>query len=146
MENLAARFTVVSYDRREFSKSQVDGPQDYAHRLETDADDIRLLIQYLGADPGVVFGCWVMIDASSDGANGTAQCEQRSIAGSQASPIFYSISPPTIWSVSQSACRIVCSLCATLEAVCNTRTYKHQRQNQLRTSNRQIPEFLCRRP
>ena len=38
-EHLAATYTVVLYDRRGFSRSQLDGPQDYDRRLETDADD-----------------------------------------------------------------------------------------------------------
>src|SRR5262245_27143828 len=40
-ERLAAHYTVVLYDRRGFSRSQLDKPQDYSHRLETDADDVR---------------------------------------------------------------------------------------------------------
>jgi pimeloyl-ACP methyl ester carboxylesterase len=39
-QHLAARYTVVTYDRRGFSRSQLDGPQDYDRRLETDADDL----------------------------------------------------------------------------------------------------------
>lgn len=54
--HLAAHYTVVLYDRRGFSRSQLDGPQDYAHRLETDADDVRRLIEHLGETPATVFG------------------------------------------------------------------------------------------
>lgn len=36
---LAAEFTVVTYDRRGYTRSALNGAQDYAHRLETDADD-----------------------------------------------------------------------------------------------------------
>lgn len=55
-EYLAAHYTVVTYDRRGFSRSQLDGPQDYDHRLETDADDVRRLIEHLGDEPATVFG------------------------------------------------------------------------------------------
>lgn len=55
-EHLAARFTVVTYDRRGFSRSRLDGPQDYEHRLATDADDARRLIEDLGEGPAIVFG------------------------------------------------------------------------------------------
>jgi acetyltransferase/esterase len=53
---LAARFTVATYDRRGLSRSQLDGPQDYVHRLETDADDVRRLIEHLSGEPATVFG------------------------------------------------------------------------------------------
>ncbi len=53
-EHLAARYTVVTYDRRGFSRSQLDGPQDYDLRLETDADDIRRLIEHLSDEPATV--------------------------------------------------------------------------------------------
>ena len=39
-----------------FSRSQLDGPQDYSHRLETDADDVRRLIEHLSDEPATVFG------------------------------------------------------------------------------------------
>src|SRR5262245_2028500 len=55
-ENLVVHYTVVIYDRRGFSRSQLDGPQDYAHRLETDADDVRRLIEHLSDEPATVFG------------------------------------------------------------------------------------------
>jgi acetyltransferase/esterase len=55
-EHLAAHYTVVTYDRRGFSRSQLDGPQDYDHRLETDADDVRRLIEHLGDEPAIAFG------------------------------------------------------------------------------------------
>ena len=53
---LAARYQVVTYDRRGFSRSSLDGPQDYDHRLETDADDVRRLIEHLTDKPATVFG------------------------------------------------------------------------------------------
>jgi pimeloyl-ACP methyl ester carboxylesterase len=54
--HLAAHSTVVLYDRRGFSRSQLDGPQDYAHRLQTDADDVRRMIEHVGDGPATVFG------------------------------------------------------------------------------------------
>jgi pimeloyl-ACP methyl ester carboxylesterase len=53
---LSARYQVVTYDRRGFSRSQLDGPQDYDHRLSTDADDVRRLIEHLTNQPTTIFG------------------------------------------------------------------------------------------
>jgi pimeloyl-ACP methyl ester carboxylesterase len=55
-EHLAAQYTVVIYDRRGFSRSQLNGPQDYAHRLESDADDVRRLIEHVSHGPATIFG------------------------------------------------------------------------------------------
>ena len=55
-QHLAAHYTVVTYDRRGFSRSKLDGPQDYDRRLETDADDVRRLIEHLSDGPATVFG------------------------------------------------------------------------------------------
>jgi pimeloyl-ACP methyl ester carboxylesterase/SAM-dependent methyltransferase len=55
-EHLAAQYKVVLYDRRGYSRSELDGPQDYDHRPATDADDVRSLIEHLGAGPAIVFG------------------------------------------------------------------------------------------
>ena len=55
-DRLAADFTVVTYDRRGYTRSVLDGTQDYAHRLETDADDARRLIEHLSDEPATVFG------------------------------------------------------------------------------------------
>jgi pimeloyl-ACP methyl ester carboxylesterase len=33
-----------------------DGPQDYDHRLETDVDDVRRLIEHVSDEPAIVFG------------------------------------------------------------------------------------------
>src|SRR5262245_16711270 len=52
---LAAQYQVVTYDRRGFSRSELDGPQDYDHRLATDADDVRRLIEHLTDKPATVF-------------------------------------------------------------------------------------------
>lgn len=54
--HLAAHYTVVTYDRRGFSRSQLTGPQDYDHRLQTDADDVRRLIEHVSNEPATVFG------------------------------------------------------------------------------------------
>lgn len=54
--HLAAHYTVALYDRRGCSRSHLDGPQDYAHRLQTDADDVRRLIEHVGDEPATVFG------------------------------------------------------------------------------------------
>jgi pimeloyl-ACP methyl ester carboxylesterase len=54
--DLSARYQVVTYDRRGFSRSQLDGPQDYDHRLSTDADDVRRLIEHLTDQSATVFG------------------------------------------------------------------------------------------
>ena len=51
-----AHYTVVTYDRRGFSRSQLDEPQDYDHRLETDVDDVRRLIENVSDEPAIVFG------------------------------------------------------------------------------------------
>lgn len=55
-EHLATHYTVVTYDRRGFSRSRLDGPQDYDQRLETDADDAWRLIGHLSDEPATVFG------------------------------------------------------------------------------------------
>jgi acetyltransferase/esterase len=55
-EYLAAHYRVVTYDRRGFSRSQLDGPQDDDHRLQTDADDARRLTEHLSEEPATVFG------------------------------------------------------------------------------------------
>lgn len=55
-EHLAAYYTVVIYDRRGFSRSPLDGPQDDEQRLETDADDVWRLIGHVSDEPETVFG------------------------------------------------------------------------------------------
>ena len=54
--HLISQYQVVTYDRRGFSRSQLDGPQDYEHRLATDTDDVRRLIEHLTDQPTIVFG------------------------------------------------------------------------------------------
>ncbi len=56
IEPLTERYQVVIYDRRGFSRSKLDGPQDYDHRLDTDAEDVRHLIEQLTDKPATVFG------------------------------------------------------------------------------------------
>ncbi|KAK4556431.1 hypothetical protein LTR86_006575 [Recurvomyces mirabilis] len=56
-QHLKQHFTVAIYDRRGFSRSVLVGSQDYEHRLETDADDVALLIRHLSPDkPAFVLG------------------------------------------------------------------------------------------
>ena len=55
-EELSKRCRVLTYDRRGFSRSSLDGPQDYDRRLATDADDLRALITHLSDEPATVFG------------------------------------------------------------------------------------------
>ncbi|WP_067459820.1 alpha/beta fold hydrolase [Actinomadura macra] len=55
-EHLAEHYTVITYDRRGFSRSTLHGAQDYEHRLKTDADDVRRLIEHVGEGPATVFG------------------------------------------------------------------------------------------
>ena len=49
-------FKVVMYDRRGFSRSYLSGSQDYEHRLATDADDVKRLIEHLSNEPATVLG------------------------------------------------------------------------------------------
>src|SRR3546814_10682651 len=51
-----ARYTFATYDRRGFSRSQLDGQQDYDRRLETDANDVRRLIEHSSDKPAILFG------------------------------------------------------------------------------------------
>lgn len=54
--HLISHYQVVIYDRRGFSRSYLDGPQDYERRLTTDADDVRRLIEHVTDQPAMVFG------------------------------------------------------------------------------------------
>jgi pimeloyl-ACP methyl ester carboxylesterase len=53
---LAARFTVVTYDRRGFARSPVDAAVDDAARIATDVDDAARVIEHHGGGPAHVFG------------------------------------------------------------------------------------------
>ncbi len=55
-ERLAANFTVVTYARRGFARSPVDGPVDDANRIATDTEDAAALITGHGGGPACVFG------------------------------------------------------------------------------------------
>lgn len=55
-EHLATHYTVVTYDRRGFSRSRLEGSQDYDRRLETDADDAHRLIRHVSDEPATIFG------------------------------------------------------------------------------------------
>ncbi|HEX2244098.1 MAG TPA: alpha/beta hydrolase [Gammaproteobacteria bacterium] len=55
-QELSIRCTVATYDRRGFTRSSLNGRQDYAHRLDTDADDALALIRHLTDQPALVFG------------------------------------------------------------------------------------------
>jgi len=49
-------FTVVLYDRRGFSRSKLTGPQDYTHRLDTDAADIFKMMSSLTKEKFFILG------------------------------------------------------------------------------------------
>lgn len=55
-EQLRDDYSIVIYDRRGFSRSRLDGPQDYDHRLHTDADDVYRLIEHVADEPPTLFG------------------------------------------------------------------------------------------
>jgi pimeloyl-ACP methyl ester carboxylesterase len=53
---LERQFTVVSYERRGFSRSPVDGPVDDAARIAIDAEDALRVIEAHGGGPAYVLG------------------------------------------------------------------------------------------
>ncbi len=55
-QSLSTHYRVVTYDRRGFSHSELVGRQDYHHRLDTDADDVRRLIEQQTDKPAIIFG------------------------------------------------------------------------------------------
>ncbi|GAA3038545.1 alpha/beta fold hydrolase [Streptosporangium longisporum] len=55
-EALAGRYTVITYDRRGFSRSRADEPVDDARRVDTDADDAHRLLTHLAGGPAHVMG------------------------------------------------------------------------------------------
>jgi pimeloyl-ACP methyl ester carboxylesterase len=55
-DELSSVFTVVTYDRRGFTRSSTDVEVPIEQRLSTDADDARRLIEYCGDGPAHVFG------------------------------------------------------------------------------------------
>ncbi|MFD1675290.1 alpha/beta fold hydrolase [Alicyclobacillus fodiniaquatilis] len=55
VDHLVDRFTVVTYDRRGYSRSQLFGP-DEDYRVETHSDDVHRLLAELTDKPAYVFG------------------------------------------------------------------------------------------
>ena len=55
-QHLSQHFRVLTYDRRGYGASVLDGRQDYDVRLQTDADDVARLIAREGDGPALVFG------------------------------------------------------------------------------------------
>lgn len=55
-ELLASRYTVVTYERRGFSNSPLEGAVDDTRRLADDVEDARRLVQEVGSGPARVFG------------------------------------------------------------------------------------------
>ncbi|WP_428394357.1 alpha/beta fold hydrolase [Lichenicoccus sp.] len=55
-QHLSQHFRVLTYDRRGYGASLLDGPQDYDVRLQTDAGDVARLIAHEGTGPALVFG------------------------------------------------------------------------------------------
>jgi pimeloyl-ACP methyl ester carboxylesterase len=53
---LAHHLMVVTYDRRGFSRSKIEGSQVDTHRLQTDVDDAACLLKRFGNEPAIVFG------------------------------------------------------------------------------------------
>lgn len=56
VERLSNNFTVITWDRRGYSRSLLQGRQDFSKRLETDADDAHCLIQHVAQGPAAVLG------------------------------------------------------------------------------------------
>lgn len=54
--HLTSQYQVVTYDRRGFSRTRLDRSQENDHRLATDAEDVRRLIESLSDQPALVFG------------------------------------------------------------------------------------------
>ncbi|GAA5809855.1 hypothetical protein MFLAVUS_003270 [Mucor flavus] len=53
---LTKYFTVITYDRRGYGKSEFNGPQDFENRLDTEADDIYKLMRSLTSHKFTLFG------------------------------------------------------------------------------------------
>lgn len=54
--SLAQHYQVITYDRRGYSRSKLEGSQDSLNRLADDASDVRLLIEHLSDQPVLLFG------------------------------------------------------------------------------------------
>ena len=68
-QRLASSYRVLTYDRRGFGASVLDGPQDYSVRLHTDADDVARLIRQeggrarvFGSSSGAIVALQLLID------------------------------------------------------------------------------------
>ena len=68
-QHLASSYRVLTYDRRGFGASVLDGPQDYSVRLHTDADDVARLIhqeggraRVFGSSSGAIVALQLLID------------------------------------------------------------------------------------
>ncbi|MEV4518525.1 alpha/beta hydrolase [Dactylosporangium sp. NPDC049525] len=55
-ERLAEHYTVITYDRRGYSRSPLHGPLDNDRHLDDDIDDARRLLDHVSAEPGYVAG------------------------------------------------------------------------------------------
>jgi pimeloyl-ACP methyl ester carboxylesterase len=55
-ECLADRYTVISYDKRGYSRSTLDEPLAHGKRVDADIEDARLLLERLVGEPAYVFG------------------------------------------------------------------------------------------
>lgn len=55
-EHLAGDYTVVTYDRRGFTRSHLEKPSGHEDRLATDAGDAGRVIEHLDCGPATVFG------------------------------------------------------------------------------------------
>jgi len=55
-DHLVARYTIVTYDRRGYSRSPLDDPAQRVE-IETHSDDVHRLLAALGAGPVYVLGC-----------------------------------------------------------------------------------------
>ena len=55
-QHISTSFKALTYDRRGYGGSELDGPQDYDVRLQTDADDVASLVEKEGGGHGIVFG------------------------------------------------------------------------------------------
>ncbi|KAG2230111.1 Alpha/Beta hydrolase protein [Thamnidium elegans] len=53
---LVEHFTVVLYDRRGYFRSNLTGPQDYSKRLETDVEDLRIIMANVTQEKFILFG------------------------------------------------------------------------------------------
>ena len=94
-DRLAGDFTVVTYARRGFARSPVDGPVDDAGRIAADAGDAAALIAGHGGGPARVFG-------SSSGAIVTLELVTRhpdlvSTAVVHEPPILELLDDPGAW-------------------------------------------------